>query len=244
MADEHMAGAPDKASKGFLARAIGVFVSPGETFADVARRPTFLLPLLLTMAVMAGAGYLAAPIAAPEQADALASSKLFQHIPEERRAEALEGARHPSSRQIAFGIAMQSAGTGVAIAFYALLLWGAGHLLGGEPSFKGTLGALSFASLISPTASALVRLPLMFARHTVMGITLSPAILMHDVPYTDHTYLFLATFFDLFSLWGWFVAAVGIARVAGISTGKGVAAVAVIYLVRCALLFGLATLFT
>ena len=34
-------------SKSFVARLVGVFFSPGETFADVARRPDFIIPLLI-----------------------------------------------------------------------------------------------------------------------------------------------------------------------------------------------------
>ena len=42
-------------SKSFVARLVGVFFSPGETFADVARRPDFIIPLLI-MVVLSVAG--------------------------------------------------------------------------------------------------------------------------------------------------------------------------------------------
>ncbi|HLY62579.1 MAG TPA: Yip1 family protein [Terriglobia bacterium] len=35
--------------KSFLERFIGVFISPGETFADIARKPDFIAPLLVGM---------------------------------------------------------------------------------------------------------------------------------------------------------------------------------------------------
>ena len=34
-------------SKSFVERFIGVFISPGETFADIARKPDFIAPMIL-----------------------------------------------------------------------------------------------------------------------------------------------------------------------------------------------------
>jgi Yip1 domain len=38
--------------KSFIERFIGVFISPGETFADIARKPDFIVPLLVTIVMM------------------------------------------------------------------------------------------------------------------------------------------------------------------------------------------------
>jgi hypothetical protein len=38
---------PEAPAQSFPERLMGVFISPGETFADVARRPSFIAPLLL-----------------------------------------------------------------------------------------------------------------------------------------------------------------------------------------------------
>lgn len=40
---------PAPPSKSFLARFVGVYISPGETFADIARKPGFLAPLIVVM---------------------------------------------------------------------------------------------------------------------------------------------------------------------------------------------------
>ncbi len=45
------AEAPDQPSKSFMARLVGVFISPGETFDDIARKPDFILPLVVTVAL-------------------------------------------------------------------------------------------------------------------------------------------------------------------------------------------------
>jgi hypothetical protein len=46
--------APAEASKGLLARVIGVFVSPRATYADVAARPRWFGALALSTVVVAG----------------------------------------------------------------------------------------------------------------------------------------------------------------------------------------------
>lgn len=42
-------------SKSFMERFIGVFISPGETFADIARKPDFIVALVV-MIVLTAAG--------------------------------------------------------------------------------------------------------------------------------------------------------------------------------------------
>ncbi len=43
------AEAPNQPAKSFLARLVGVFISPGDTFADIGRKPDFILPLVITV---------------------------------------------------------------------------------------------------------------------------------------------------------------------------------------------------
>jgi hypothetical protein len=43
------AAAMEEPPKSFLQRLVGVYVSPGSTFADVARRPDFLVPLIIAI---------------------------------------------------------------------------------------------------------------------------------------------------------------------------------------------------
>lgn len=50
--------APEPAGMGPLARLIGVFFEPSKTFEDIARRPTFMVPLVLV--IVFGIGFFAA----------------------------------------------------------------------------------------------------------------------------------------------------------------------------------------
>src|SRR5262245_29370395 len=225
------------ARKGFLARAIGMFTAPGEAFEDIARRPTVLAPLLVVLATAGIFGYAAAPSASRGMAEVMGRSKLFQRMPEERREEVLAQMRETTALgQLRGGVGAVVTG-GIAISFLGLLLWGAGHLLGGEPTYKGEVSVLSFASLVSHAAGNAVRLPLMIAKDTVFGVTLSPAIALPNADWHSTSYLATAIYLDLFYLWGAVLGTIGLAKVAKISPAAAGGAVAVLYLLRCTALF-------
>ena len=80
------ASSPPQARKGFAARVMGVFMSPGETFEDIARRPTILAPLLLLFVVQATVTYLIVPAQGQDAALFTENSSFFQRLPEEQRA--------------------------------------------------------------------------------------------------------------------------------------------------------------
>ena len=225
------------AVQGFFSRALGVFFSPAATFEDVARKPTVIAPLLVVLGVVAGSAYLLAPVQGPEVAEMMQASPLMQRVPEAQRAEIVDKVAHPTTTDRIKGSVQAAGVTGVAIAFFALPLWGSGHLCGGEPTYKGAVSVLAFASLVSHAAGFLVRTPLMIAKGTVFGVTLSPAIFIPDADWRSTSYLFLALFFDVFAVWGAIVGGIGFAKVARLSAPLGMSVVGFFYLLRCGALF-------
>jgi hypothetical protein len=103
---------------------------------------------------------------------------------------------------------------------------------------------LAFASLVSHAAGFIVRTPLMIAKGTVFGVTLSPAIFIPDADWRSTSYLFLALFFDVFSVWGAIVGGIGFAKVSRLSSALGIGVVGVLYLLRCGALFAWTKFFT
>jgi hypothetical protein len=149
----------------------------------------------------------------------------------------LDKMAHPTTGDRIMQAAQTAAGIGVAMAFFALLLWGAGHLSGGDPTYKACVSVLAFASLVSHAAGFLVRTPLMLAKGTVFGVTLSPAIFIPDADWRSTSFLFLTVFFDVFSVWGAIIGGLGFAKVSRLSVPLGVTVVGVLYLVRCGAMF-------
>lgn len=209
-----------KAKKSFVARVIGVFMSPSETFEDIARKPTILAPLLLIFLVQGAVTYIQAPAAGEDAATFTESSSFLQRLPVEQREQIIEQQLNPSTgRRVGSAVAAPVV-VFVLLVISTLIFWGIGNLLGGEPTFKKTLSMLLFAGLIGIVAGQLLKLPLIISKNSVAGVTFSPALLMPDLAFTSSKYRLLAIF-DLFALWGTVVIGIGFAKISKISTAAG-----------------------
>ena len=236
-------GAPQQqAQKGFVARLLGVFFSPAETFEDIARKPTIWAPLLLLAVVQGAFLYTTAQAQGQDTAAITENSSFLQRLPEEQRAEIVEQQRNPSPARRLISAVVGPVFVIVIMLFFTLLYWGAGNLLGGQPTFKKVFSMVLFASMIALVVGQLVKLPLILAKNTVAGVTFSPAMLMPDLEVTS-TQFRLWSFFDLFALWGTVVTGIGLAKVSGFSTVKGVVTAFVFYAAFAGIGFALGSLF-
>ncbi len=216
-----------KARKNFLARVVGVFVSPGETFEDIARKPTIIMPLLLLMVVIAISAYMTFPHAIADNPGQL-NSPQFQALSEEQQEQQLS----------IFRLVGTFAGPVIVVVFtllFALLYWGVGNLAGGQPTFKGMWSVILFGGMISIVANTLIKLPLILQKESVADVTFSPALLLpDDLEFTDLKYRILFQL-DLFNLWAMIVVGIGIAKVARISTAAGITISAIFFVVGAAI---------
>ena len=224
-----------QAGMGFVQRVIGVFTAPGKTFEDVANKPTVLMPLLLVMLFAGANAYIIAPISGKDQADLMSRSAFFERmIPDkETREQQLEEMRNPTTITRVLAIVQSAVGTLVFLVIFALVYWGLGNLLGGEPTFKKMLSMLAFAGMISVVAAHLVRLPLIIAKDTVFGVSLSPVVFFPDAPVTSPTFRLLSAL-SVFAIWSVVVTGIGFARVSNTSTRSGIVTVSISYLVLVA----------
>ena len=229
--------------KGFAARVMGVFMSPGETFEDIARKPTVLAPLLLLFVVQAAVTYLIMPAQGQDAALFTENSSFFQRLPEEQRAEIVEQQRNPSSTRRVVSAAAAPIVIFVFMLIFALLYWGVGNLLGGQPTFKKVLSMLLFASMIGLVAGSLIKLPLVLSKNTLAGVTFSPAMFMPDLAITSARYRLFAIF-DLFAIWGTVVTGIGFAKASKISMGAAMATSITFFAIISALGYVIAGLFS
>ena len=237
------ASSPPQARKGFAARVMGVFLSPGETFEDIARRPTILAPLLLLFVVQATVTYLVTPAQGQDAALFTENSSLLQRLSEEQRAQIIEDQRNPSSTTRMVTAVAAPVVILVFMLIFALLYWGVGNLLGGQPTFKKVLSMLLFASMIGLVAGSLIKLPLVLSKNTLAGVTFGPAMFMPDLAITSARYRLFAIF-DLFALWGVVVTGIGFAKVAKISTAAAMTTSIIFFAIISALGYVIAGLFS
>ena len=208
------------APKAFLARIIGVFFSPGETFEDIRRKPTILMPMVLMVVMFAMISYFLLPAQFADQIERTATSSRFQNLSSEQQEQQMAMFEDPPGWLIAISVAGGPIAIVVFMCVFALLYWGAGHLLGGEPTYKGTLSMVLFISFVNPIAHMLVKLPLIMSKGTVLGVTFGPAMFMPELETTSRLYLSLAAL-DLFNIWSTVLTGIGLAKIGRISTAMG-----------------------
>ena len=136
--------APDAASESALARIPGVFFSPVKTFESIARKPTWIAPLILMTAMSLG---LTAAILQKIDYDQMireAMQKRGQTIPEDRMSSIIE--RQKKFGGI-FGWFFGVAGPTVASLVVAVVIWGAFKAFGWDARFPQAFGVTAHAFL-------------------------------------------------------------------------------------------------
>ena len=209
-----------------MARIIGVFTDPKATFADIGRRPTWLVPVILIAVVNL---IVAAGIGQRSGWERIVRQQLEKNSSQNVSAEQMQ-------RQIEMGTKVASvmgyvgpvAGAFVGVVVVAAILMGTVNIFGGNVTFKQSLGVTAHASLVGIIAAVLT-LVVLYAKppdefdiNNPLAFNLA-AFLGEG---TSKVMVALAKSFDLFSFATMWMLAVGYAAVSGKMTfGKALAAV-------------------
>jgi hypothetical protein len=186
------------------ARIAGIFWSPVKAFQDIVRKPTFMVPLLvLILFQLVVTAVIYKPVIIPSQIAKMSENPNMNPAQLAAVEKSMSG---PFGWCIAFG--------GMLVALpLILVLWAAlfyfvfSLLLSGRADFRSVFAVTTYASLIG-IVSALVRVPLMFARQD-LEVTLSPAALLDRPVPPTFLYSFLQGL-DVFSIWSWLVVGFGL----------------------------------
>ena len=208
----------------FPARVVGALFSPGKTFADIARKPSFIAPLLL-IAVLSGAHGLSLVkrgVADEVAREQMAKSGRLEQLPPEQRERAEQ-----------FGI------TSTRVGFYAtpvlaaiamflvagVLLLITNFVLGAEVRYGTMVAVTCYGAMPSMISSILSTVVVWLKPPSDVNVqNLIPASnLAILVDQEAHKALYrLASSIDLFSVWHIVVLGIGIAAAARFSVKKGV----------------------
>lgn len=121
---------------------MGAIVSPGETFASVAKRPTWLVPLLLWTALSLGVTALLMPKIDYDHMIRQALEKRGQTVPEERMASIVEQQKKISS---IIGWVGGGAAPAVIGLLTAVVIWGSFKAFGWDTTFRQAFGVTTHA---------------------------------------------------------------------------------------------------
>jgi Yip1 domain len=229
---------PDDQPKGMSepARVTGVLFDPAKTFEDIARRPTFVLPLLLTMIMALVFVTLIGQRVGWDRVvrqQVESSPSAAQLPPEQREARIQMGAKVAPM----FGYGFILVGLPIGYAIWAGILLGITKGIMAAPlTFKQVFSAIWWASIpgIIFSTLAIVVLYLKPPEDFNMNnpLVFNPGAMMD--PATPYKFLYsLATSLDLFFIWTLVLIGLGLKGASGrkLSTGGAMAAVFVPWLV-------------
>jgi hypothetical protein len=214
-----------------LARLAGVFFSPVAAFDSIARRPTWIAPLLLWTALSVGVTAVLLPKIDYEQLIREAIQKRGQTIPEDRMASIVEQQKKFGA---IFGWVAGSASPAVISLLAAVVIWGSFKAFGWDTRFPQAFGVTTHAFLPGVLKSGLL-LFLITRQETVNPQTLGDLLasnLGFLVPRDSSKPLHsLLQSFDVFSLWSLGLFVIGFAAAAKVKRGAAAGIIVTLWLV-------------
>jgi len=221
---------PAPAGMGEFSRITGVFFDPKKTFEDIAKRPTWIVPLVLIMiAVLAVSMTMMQHIGAERivRHGMEASSRAQQMTPEQREQAVAMGVKFASIMGYVFIVIVPV----IYVIMAAVLLGMASGILSAGIRFKQVFAVVCYASLTGVIQSILTIVVICLKNpdefNSQNPLAFNPAAFMD--PGTSSKFLYsLATSLDLFYIWTILLMAVGLKAAAGKKLSFGSALFAVV----------------
>jgi hypothetical protein len=218
-----------------------IFFEPGATFEDLRRKPRFLLAGLIMVAlftafIVAFNSKLGFERIARER---LETSSWYQSQSPEQKAKTLEQQTSPVVKGITYAVAPLA--FLVTLLIGGLIYWLGANAMGGSATFLRGLAVWVYSSFPPFVVSMLANLLVLFLKSaddidiatSQNGlIQASPAFFM-NAKSSPVLHAVLGTF-DVFLIWGWILAAIGLRIVGKISSGAAWAIVLLVALLNVA----------
>lgn len=209
-----------------------IFFEPGATFEDLSRKPRFLLAGLIIVVLISAFSFLfIQKIGFEEMTKArLEKSSMYQNASAEQKDMMVRQQASPIAKYISyFAVPIV-----IIISFLigGLIYWLGANAMGGSMTFLRGLSVWIYSSFPPTVVSMLANILVLFLKSTDdIDITASQGGLIHanpsffiDMKTSPVLGAVLGTF-DVFFIWGWILAAIGL-RIAGkISSGAAWAVV-------------------
>jgi hypothetical protein len=227
-------------SKNSFARIAGVLFSPGETFADIARKPDIIVPLLVMIII----GYVTTALTAPRMDFSAITAQQAEQMRKQNPNMSDADIERMERITASFTKVTVWISPILAVVWYliiALLLWGGVRLMGGEGTFKQAFSATVYSWFPMVLFGIIVTIVIL-ARGTfdptqmATIVKSNPAFL---VDMKEQPILFsLLGNFDVFTIWTVVLLIFGFAAVSKLPKGKVAAIVLVLWAVFILLRLG------
>lgn len=238
------APAPAPATKNSFQRIAGVFFAPVETFADIARRPDILIPLLVIVVI----GYIGIFIALPHlDWDAMVATQaemVKKQNPNMSDADIAQMGKFAK----ALGTASMYVAPFLVIIGYAivaLVVWGACRIMGGEGDYKQAFSTTLYAHFPRTLLGIIGAIVVMLRgkvdpSQMATVVKSSPAFL---VDMQDQPVLFtLLASLEIFQIWTIVLLIIGFAALTKLSRAKTAAIILSLWVITLVVKVGFAAL--
>ncbi len=242
MSDAVASPALSQPETGAIARVPGALFSPTKTFESIARRPTWLVPLLLWTIFSVAITAVILPRVDYEKVIRASMEKRGQTVPEERLQSIVE-TQKKIAPMIYGGIAVVT--PAIISLLVALVFWGAFKAFGWDATFKQAFGVTTHAFLPGIFASLLL-LPLLLRQETVDPQNLGDLLRSNLGFLVDSSSKMLHSLLqsiDFFSFWSLALLVIGFAAAAKISRKSAAGVIVTIWFLFVVGKAGLSSLF-
>jgi hypothetical protein len=219
-----------------------IFFEPGATFEDLRRKPRFLMASLIMIVLITAFSVLTVQkIGFEEMARArLEQSSMYQSASAEGKQEMVRQQTLPVVKYITYGA------TPIVMIIYfligGLIYWLGANAMGGSMTFLRGLSVWVYSSFPPTVVSMLANILILFLKSVDdIDIASSQSGLVHanpsffmDTKTAPVLGAILGTF-DVFFIWGWILAAIGLRIVGKISSGAAWAIVLLVALLNVAI---------
>lgn len=219
---------------------VNIFTSPARVFESLAKKPDWLIPVIVIVVLSIASGYLLKDIQIAEQKKFFMNSEKFTEEQKEQILQRFEDGKDSPMQHVQMigGIAVWTFASVLLVA--GLFLFTGNFIFGGAANYKQLLAIYAWGSMIS-IIELIVKVPLIISKESMKVYT--SLALLFDKPDQASTLFKLANAVDLFSIWRLAVWAIGLGVVYKFSQGKSWAIVLIWYVVYVAVSIGLSSLF-
>lgn len=218
-----------------------IFFEPGKTFEDLRRKPRFLLASLLMIVLFSAFNFLYINKIGFEQIirARLESNERIQQMPAEQRQALIEQQSGPIIRGLSF--ALPPVALIVVFLLGGLIYWLAINAMGGSTTFLRGVSVWVYSSFPPTVVSMLANILILFLKSTddidigssQGGLLKANPAFFVNTKASPVLGAVLGTF-DLFFIWGWILAAIGLCVVGKISKGAAWGIVLIVALLNIA----------
>ena len=235
------AAAPPPARKSAMERLTGVLFAPVETFADIARKPDILAPLLTILLIGAATAIITTPKFDFE-------SMFRQEMAQSKRQMSSEDIDRAMPMMLAFGKVMAYSSPLLNLAIIAIIaavMLFAFRIMGGEGTYKQAF-SVTLYSWLPLIIFGVIATVVMLNRDSVTpkemaGLVRSNLGFLADSTSQRPLWVILSAL-DIFAFWALALLSIGFAEVSGFSKGKAAAIVITLWVVLLVFRAGFAML--